>query len=225
MNNNKIVLVVAAHADDEVLGCGGTIINHTRNGDKVHTIFMADGVSSRSKEFKENLKLRKDSSKLAQSILGISSTHYIDLADNRMDSVPTLDIVQKLEPIIDEIKPSIIYTHHPCDLNIDHQLTHTAVMTACRPIPSNSVREIYGFEVLSSTEWSISKHSSFKPTFFVNISSHMSQKLKAVKAYEDEMCDPPHSRNIKHVEILAQHRGFSVGVDMAEAFEVYRIIN
>jgi len=136
MNNNKIVLVVAAHADDEVLGCGGTIINHTSNGDKVHTIFMADGVSSRSKEFKENLKLRKDSSKLAQSILGISSTHYIDLADNRMDSIPTLDIVQKLEPIIDEIKPSIIYTHHPCDLNIDHQLTHTAVMTACRPIPN-----------------------------------------------------------------------------------------
>ncbi|WP_435166650.1 PIG-L deacetylase family protein [Candidatus Pelagibacter bacterium nBUS_28] len=225
MKTNKDVLVVAAHADDEVLGCGGTIINHISKGDKVHSIFMADGVSSRSKDLKKDLKRRKDASKLAQSILGISSSHYLNLPDNRMDSIPILNIIQKLEPIINKIKPSVVYTHHSCDLNIDHQITHAAVMTACRPTPETSVREIYGFEVLSSTEWSTSRKSIFKPTFFVNIKNQVSQKMKAIKAYDDEMRDPPHSRSIEHLEILAQHRGFSVGINMAEAFEVYRIIN
>lgn len=225
MNTNRVVLVVAAHADDEVLGCGGTIINHISKGDKVHSIFMADGVSSRSKNYKKNLKLRKDASKLAQSILGISSTYYLNLPDNRMDSIPILNIVQKLEPIINKIKPSVVYTHHFSDLNIDHQITNAAVMTACRPTPETSVREIYGFEVLSSTEWSISRETLFNPTFFVNIKNEMSQKMKAIKAYDDEMRDPPHSRSIEHLKILAKHRGFSVGINMAEAFEVYRIIN
>ena len=225
MSVNKTVLVVAAHADDEVLGCGGTILKHVSEGDKVHSIFLADGISSRPKVTNENLKNRKDVSKLAQSLLGISSTHFLDFEDNKMDSIPLLNIIQKIEPIIDEIKPSIVYTHFSNDLNIDHQLTYSAVMTACRPTPDTSVREIYGFEVLSSTEWSTFKETQFKPTFFVNITNYISKKVNAIKIYKDEMRDPPHSRSINHVEVLAKHRGYSIGVDMAEAFEVYRIIN
>ena len=142
-----------------------------------------------------------------------------------MDSIALLDIIQKLEPIIDNLKPSVVYTHHHGDLNIDHQLTHSAVITACRPVPNFSVREIYGFEVLSSTEWSNSQQSIFRPTFYTDITKHMSKKISAAKAYQEEMRDPPHSRSIKHIEILAQHRGYSIGVEMAEAFEVYRIVS
>ena len=121
-------------------------------------------------------------------------------------------IRDRLEPIINKIKPSVVYTHHFSDLNIDHQITNAAVMTACRPTPETSDREIYGFEVLSSTEWSISRETLFNPTFFVNINNEMSQKMKAIKAYDDEMRDPPHSRSIEHLKILAKHRGFSVGI-------------
>ena len=221
----KKIIVVAAHPDDEVLGCGGTIVKHVAQGDIVHSVFMSDGVNSRLDSSKVKLNRRLKASKSVQSLLGISSTHYLNLPDNSMDSVPLLEIVQKLEPIINKIKPSVIYTHSYGDLNIDHQLTHAAVMTACRPIPDSTVREIYGFEVISSTEWSNPLKLTFKPTLFIDITKHLSKKLNALKAYKQEMRDVPHSRSIKHIEILAQHRGYSVGVDMAEAFEVYRGIN
>ena len=157
----KKVLVIAAHPDDEVLGCGGVIAKHVFQGDEVHLVFMSDGVKSRSQFLEENLKQRMNASKLAQSLLGITSSQHLDFQDNRMDSIALLDIIQKLEPIIDNLKPSVVYTHHHGDLNIDHQLTHSAVITACRPVPNFSVREIYGFEVLSSTEWSNSQQSIF----------------------------------------------------------------
>ncbi|MCH1613327.1 MAG: PIG-L family deacetylase [Flavobacteriales bacterium] len=221
----KTVLIIAAHPDNEVLGCGGTIARHIFQGDKVHLVFMSDGVKSRSQFSEEKLKRRMDASKLAMSLLGISSSQYLGFQDNKMDNTTLLDIIQKLEPIIDNLKPSVVYTHHHGDLNIDHQLTHSAVMTACRPVPNFSVREIYGFEVLSSTEWSNSLQSFFKPTYYVDITDHISTKISAAKAYEEEMRDPPHSRSIKHIEVLAQHRGYSIGVDMAEAFEIYRIVS
>ena len=220
----KTVLLIAAHADDEALGCSGTVARHVEEGDVVHLVLMADGVHSRKEASKEDLTQRIAASKRAQSILGVSSARSLDLPDNKMDSVPLLEIVQRLEPIIDETQPSVIYTHHHGDLNIDHRLTHAAVMTACRPLPDLSVREIYGFEILSSTEWAIQKTSPFLPDYFVDITQHLRKKLDALDAYAEEMRQPPHSRSITHAEVLAHHRGYSIGVDAAEAFEVYRII-
>jgi len=220
----KTILVVAAHADDEVLGCGGTIVRHIQEGDAVHLVLMADGVLSRRGASESGLARRIESSKLAQSILGVSSSQSLELSDNKMDSVPLLEIVQKLELILEEIQPSVVYTHHHGDLNIDHRLTQAAVMTACRPVPGSSVREIYGFEVLSSTEWATQQSSPFLPDYFVDITQQLRTKLDALEAYSEEMRNPPHSRSMAHVEVLAHHRGYSVGVDAAEAFEVYRII-
>ena len=220
----KNVIVIAAHPDDEVLGCAGTIAKHVAQGDTVHSVFMADGVGSRSNSSEAKLKRRLKASKLVQSLLGISSSHYLNFQDNSMDSIPLLDIVKKLEEIIFKIKPSIVYTHCHCDLNIDHQITHNAVMTACRPTPKNSIREIYGFEVLSSTEWSTTQKFVFAPTLFVDIAEYQSIKIKALEIYKEEMRSSPHSRSIKHAKILGQHRGYTVGIEMAEAFEVYRIL-
>lgn len=220
----KNILVVAAHPDDEVLGCGGTIAMHNFQGDKIYVVFMTDGVKSRTQFSDEDVINRADASKSVQSILNIENMNFLGFEDNKMDNVPLLQIVKKLEAIINEIQPTIIYTHHYGDLNVDHQLTHNVVMTACRPLPNFIVKEIYGFEVLSSTDWSNSQKFSFKPNYFVDISKHILKKIGAAKAYNDEMREPPHSRSIKHIEVLAQHRGFSVGVEMAEAFEVYRLI-
>lgn len=190
----------------------------------MHSIFMSDGVSSRLNSSKEKSKRRIKASQAVQSLLGISSTHYLNLPDNSMDSVPLIKIVQKLEPIIHKINPSIVYTHSYGDLNIDHRLTHAAVMTACRPIPDSTVREIYGFEVISSTEWASPQHLRFEPTLFVDITKFVTIKTQGLKLYKDEMRPSPHSRSIKYAKALAQHRGHTVGVNMAEAFEVYRII-
>ncbi len=221
----KSVLIIASHPDDEALGCGGTIIRHVKKGDKVSLAFMTDGVSSRLKSTQKNIKYRLKASNLAKSLLGVHSIVHLNLPDNSMDKHPLLFIVKKIEGIIKKIKPSIIYTHHYGDLNIDHQITHNAVMTACRPVPNSTINEIYGFEVLSSTEWSTPQKSLFAPTFFVDITNHIKDKIKVLEAYNEEMKNPPHSRSIEHIKVLAKHRGYSLGVEMAEAFEVYRIIH
>lgn len=221
---NQTVLIIAAHTDDEALGCGGTIARHVAAGDVVHAVFMADGVSSRPDATTADMEQRMASARQAHEILGLQRVEYLGLPDNRMDSLPLLDVVQALEAVIQTLSPQVIYTHHHGDLNIDHRITHQAVMTACRPQPDSTVREIYGFEVLSSTEWATPQQEPFAPNVFVDISAFLLTKHKALQAYRDEMRSAPHSRCIEHVEHLARHRGHSVGVDAAEAFVAIRLI-
>ncbi|MBT5163640.1 MAG: PIG-L family deacetylase [Lentimicrobiaceae bacterium] len=224
----KKILVIAAHPDDEILGCGGTMARHTDNGDKVFTLFLSDGATSRidkNNHIVDNIS-RVNAGISASKILCVNPPKFLNMPDNRMDTLPFLDIVKKVESIINEINPEVIYTHHFGDLNIDHQITHKAVMTAARPQPNCSVREIYSFEVLSSTEWSTpSPELSFVPNFFVNISTTLDQKLLALKAYSDEMRDFPHSRSVESVVFLARYRGATMGMNAAEAFKVERILN
>ena len=210
--------MVAAHTDDEALGCGGTIARHVADGDTVYVVFMADGVSSRLSATSAEHELRSAAAENARKILGIHKNFYLNFPDNKMDSLPLLDIVQKLEAVISKLQPEVIYTHHGGDLNIDHRITHQAVITACRPTPESSIREIYAFEVMSSTEWNHSASCHFIPNTFVNISDYWNQKQKALEAYQLEMRPTPHSRSIEHLEALAEHRGHSIGLKYAESF-------
>lgn len=219
----KNVLIVVAHADDEALGCGGTIAKHVANGDIVQLLILADGVTSRSNTTTFESADRNHASDKATKILGIDHTVRLDLPDNCLDSLPLLKIVQAIENVIQKFRPSVIYTHHYGDLNVDHQITHRAVMTACRPLPGHCVKEIYTFEVLSSTEWNISFAQSFLPQLFVDITDYLDTKMKALEAYQLEMRPAPHSRSFKHIHALSLHRGHSSGVDFAEAFMVMRI--
>lgn len=221
----SIVLVVAAHTDDEALGCGGTIARHVAEGDIVYAVFMADGVFSRTVCDQVDFARRMQAAENAKVILGIKEYFYLGLPDNRMDSIPLIDVVQKLEPIIDRLKPNIVYTHHHGDLNVDHRITHQAVMTACRPLPESSVRAIYAFEVMSSTEWATPTQEPFLPNYFVDISAHLSTKNDALDAYRVEMRKAPHSRSMQHLSSLASHRGETVGVLAAEAFVSIRVLN
>lgn len=222
---NKVVLVVAAHSDDESLGCGGTIARHVAEGWNVHVAFMTDGVSSRKNCSNEELISRGEASHLAMNMLGVTSIHTLNFPDNQMDSVPLLDVIKSLEELIESINPSIIYTHHYGDLNIDHQITHTAVMTACRPLPNSGIKKILTYEVLSSTEWCLQKKEIFHPNTFIDIDKYLNIKLLALKAYSIEMRLPPHARSESNVENLAKYRGNSVGLNAAEAFMLMRYIS
>lgn len=220
-NQSKNILVVAAHSDDEALGCGGTIAKHIASGDKVHLIFMTNGVSSRNVDHK-GIQKRNRAAHDAAKILGISSLKQFDFPDNKMDTIGLLDIVKPIEELIDELQPSIIYTHHFGDLNIDHQITHKAVITACRPQPGFCVKEIYAFEVVSSTEWQTSENTSFKPNIFVDMSEFMDLKKQILNVYSEEMRQYPHSRSVENIIHLNAYRGSSVGVQYAEAFVLLR---
>ncbi|MDR0674499.1 MAG: PIG-L family deacetylase [Zoogloeaceae bacterium] len=221
------VLVAAAHADDEVIGCGGTLARHAAKGDAVHVVFLADGVSARCPADRasvlQKLRERKEAAAAAHRILGIQGAQYLGFPDNRLDSLPLLDIVRALESILEKLAPDVIYTHHHGDLNIDHHITHKAVLTACRPQPGMRVREIYAFEVISSTEWNTPGIEPFAPQCHVDITPWLDKKMAALEAYQMEMRKAPHSRSPEHIGALAAHRGMCVGVAAAEAFMVTRI--
>lgn len=220
---NETVLVVAAHSDDEALGCAGTIAKHISSGDTAHVVFMTNGIGAR-RLMEEEVVARQAAAQKVCNILSVASMQNLNFPDNKMDSVPLLDITQALEKIISEIQPKIVYTHHVGDLNVDHQVTHKAVMTACRPQPGFSVKEIYSFEVLSSTEWQTPGLQSFTPNMFVDISRHIESKRKILEVYSEEMRKPPHSRSIENAIRQSALRGSAVGVEYAEAFVTLREI-
>lgn len=218
------VLIVCAHTDDEVLGCGGTIARHVTEGDAVFAVFLADGVSSRAQSDEKESAQRYAAAESARAILGVRENYYLDLPDNRLDCLPLIEVIHCLEPIITKIKPTLIYTHHHGDLNVDHRITNQAVLTICRPLPASSVKAIYAFEVMSSTEWALPTVNPFLPNHYVNISHQLQTKMDALRAYQSEMRDSPHSRSLEHIFHLAQHRGHCVGVKAAEAFVTIRSI-
>lgn len=221
---SKTIVVVAAHADDEALGCGGTIARHVAEGDIVHAVFLADGVSSRPDADSDALFHRLAATEKARQILGIATNTFLGLPDNRLDELPLIEVIQPLEHVLRQISPQVIYTHHFGDLNVDHRIAHQAVMTACRPTPECKVREIYAFEVMSSTEWNTPFHRPFTPNYFVDISNYISTKLSALASYGQEMRKSPHSRSIDSLNYLALLRGNTIGVSAAEAFMTIRTI-
>ncbi len=147
----ETALVVAAHPDDEVLGCGGTIARLAAQGAAVHVAFVADGVGARagSASAKQaELSARRDAARAANRLLGVTSVIFGDFPDNRLDTLALLEIVRFVEALIAEYRPATVFTHHAGDLNIDHRRVHEAVVTACRPQPGHSLRTLLFFEVV-----------------------------------------------------------------------------
>lgn len=223
------VLIVVAHPDDEILGVGGTAIKHIQRGDEVYALVLGEGQTSRwDEKGRADVSavelLHKDSYK-ASKIIGFKDIFFEMFPDNRFDQIDILDIVKVIEKYIKKISPKIIYTHHGGDLNVDHRITNQAVLTATRPIGTYSVKEIYGFETVSSTEWFFSsRDNTFMPQKFVDVSGVFEQKCDAMRAYTSELCEFPHPRSLKTLAALAEVRGSTVGMQKAEAFEVIRII-
>lgn len=226
----RTILVVVAHPDDEVLGCGASIAKWSKAGDRVHILIMAEGATSRDEERDRDAK-EKELSQLAKSaqtagdILGAISVKLLDFPDNRMDSVDLLGVIKTVEREVAKLKPDTVVTHHNGDLNIDHRIIHEAVATACRPQPNSSVTRLLTFEISSSTEWQLAgSNMYFQPNWFEDISETIDRKIEALKVYELEMREWPHARSIKNVENLARWRGSSVGCEAAESFMLIREI-
>ena len=228
MININNILVVAAHPDDEVIGCGGFIAKQTQNGYPVHIVFMSNGVSSRELgDHKKLLNLilqRKENAIKASKILGAKSTKFLDFPDNSMDSVPLLNVAKELEKVVRKLNPSIIITHSKSDLNIDHRVTHEAVLISSRPKPGNEVQKIMFFEIPSSTNWNPTS-PQFNPLEFVDVTEFINKKIDALNCYGSEICPTPHTRSLDGILALNKYRGTTVGKNLAEAFEIGRIVS
>ena len=222
------ILVVAAHPDDEVLGCGGTIARHADSGDQVEVLIVAEGSTSRQQkrdraQVRDELSSLANAAQIAGSILGAAGVELLDLPDNRLDSLNRLDLIKRVEEFVERHQPECVYVHHAGDVNIDHRRLHEAVVTACRPTPGHVVKRLLSFEVASSTEWQPpGSGPAFHANWFVDISDQWARKREALAAYSSEMRDWPHARSLDAIEHLARWRGAQVGVEAAEAFSLLR---
>ncbi len=223
------VLVIAAHPDDEVLGCGATIARLAREGAEVHIAILGEGITSRraSREAGDpaEVKAIRECSRRASSLLGAKDLILHDLPDNRFDTVPLLDVVKLVEELVTRLQPQAVYTHHGGDLNIDHAITSRAVLTATRAVAGCPVRELLMFEVPSSTEWAFQQlEPVFRPTVFTDVRETIEIKIKAMALYEGEARAFPHPRSAEALRAIARRWGSVAGVDAAEAFELVRSI-
>lgn len=219
------VLVLAAHPDDEVLGAGGSMAKWAKSGHEIKTVIAATGHTSRlddpDQAIAEDIdQLRKDAAKAAR-IIGVEPPQFLDLPDNRMDSVDLLDIVKMLEEIVESFKPHRVLTQSGGDLNIDHQILFQATLTATRPMRGRSVESVWSYEVNSSSEWAFAQFQPvFRPTHYVDIGTELPQKIEAMEAYGSESRDWPHPRSPKAIEARALMHGSTIGCEAAEAFHV-----
>lgn len=220
------VLVVAAHPDDEILGCGGAMARHARAGARVWSLILGEGVTSRrglsAAARRRALKDLHAVATKANRIVGVERVLLSKFPDNRFDSIARLELVHAIEAAAEALQPDLVYTHGPADLNVDHQETCEAVKTAFRPLPGASVREIRLFEVPSATEWRFDAGRAFHPDTFVDVAATLDLKVKALAAYGAEMRPFPHPRSETYVRALAQVRGGQSGLRAAEAFVTAR---
>ena len=228
LSDNR-VLVVAAHPDDEVLGCGATIARLALEGAEVYIAILGEGITSRyEKEEKADRKLLEQlhaASRQVAALLGAKDLFMRDLPDNKFDTVPLLDVVKIIEDIVKQVRPRVVYTHHGGDLNIDHSITARAVLTATRPVPGCPVRELLAFEVPSSTEWAFQQYEpAFRAGVFMDVQATIEIKIKAMELYEGETRPFPHPRSAEALRAIARRWGSVVGVECAEAFSLVRSI-
>lgn len=214
------ILIVAAHPDDEVLGCFGSVAKCIKQGAEAYTLILGEGKTSRGETNEQELKQLNAEFEAANKSIGIKKIFREHFPDNSFDKVSLLEIIKAVERVKNIIQPEIIFTHFQDDLNIDHQITYQAVLTATRPLPNECVKQIYSFEVLSSTEWNFG--SSFCGNVFFDIADTIDAKLKAMECYKSELCKYPHPRSLEGILINARLQGMRVGLEYAESFMLIR---
>lgn len=223
----KNILVIAAHPDDEVLGCGGTMAKYVKQGHQVDILIVGDGITARYEEkdldlpeVQEQVARVNKNAQEAGRILGVRSVTVLGFHCCRFDTVALLSITKAIEEKIREVQPEIVYTQSCVDVNNDHALVFKATLAATRPMLGCCVKQVLAYEVLSSTEWNF--YEPFRPNVYEEISEGVEQKIQAMEAYETEARVFPHPRSPESIKILAQKRGIEVGLPYAECFELVR---
>jgi LmbE family N-acetylglucosaminyl deacetylase len=214
--NEKTILVIAAHPDDEVLGCGGTIALHAKSGDRVAVVIVCEGESLRYGT--EGVGQTAHIQNAAQA-LGVHDTRLLALPDQRLDTLTLTELITPLERILRELRPHIVYGQYGGDVNRDHQLLFQALLVATRPT-EGYIEAVYAFDTASSTEWAYPR--TFVPDTWVDISSTLEIKLAAMSCYVSEVRDYPHPRSLRALEHRARAWGAQTCLEAAEVFMTVR---
>lgn len=217
------VLVIGAHPDDEVLGCGGVIARHVAHGDEVHVAIVTRGTPELFPP--EQIENTRKELKQAHTLLGVKQAHFLNFPAPLLDTVARYKLNDALLHLLHDYQPETVYMHHHGDVHLDHQVIYHAALVACRPIKGLTVRQLLAYETLSETEWAAPQGDAwFVPNYYVDISAYLPRKLDAMACYASQVKPPPHARSLRNIEALARYRGATVSKDAAEAFMVVRQI-
>ncbi len=219
------VIVIAPHADDEVIGCGATIAKHIQNGDQVVVVISTNASIGAPELFSENdiTHIRGEALE-AHKILGVTETIFLDFPAPGLNAYPEYKISIEFLKIFQKYNPTHLYLPHPGDIHQDHKAIYRSALVAARPQGNNKIGNIYCYETLSETEWTPMQEKPFVPNHFVDVTQVFDKKIQSMKCFGSQLKAFPHSRSIETFEALAMYRGSTVGVSRAEAFIVERQI-
>ena len=217
----SVVLVVAPHPDDEVLGVGGCILRHLAAGDAVHVVLCTRGEPERFGS--DQVERVQAEAREAHRFLGVTRSHFLDLPAARLDTLSGMDINVALQGVFDAVQPDTVYVPHPGDVHRDHQLIFQAAMVCCRPTGPRSPSRILAYETVSETDWYAPPLTpAFVPNVFLDITSHLEKKLAGCAIYASQIRPAPHQRSIEALRALSIVRGHTAGLAHAEAFRLVR---
>lgn len=216
-----VVLVIAAHPDDEVLGCGGVMARHAHLSDQVHVLVVTRGIPEIFPP--EQIEETRRELEAAHRVLGVSGVHFLDFPAPRLDMIPGHEVADSISQVIRSLQPGVVYMPHRGDIHRDHRVVYHATLVAARPINDCPVRRLLCYETLSETNWAPPiGDETFIPTVFADITSYLNLKLEAMSCYRSQLKSPPHSRSLQALESLARLRGATVSLPAAEAFMLVR---
>ena len=220
----KNILVVAPHPDDETLACGGTLLRHKADGDKIFWLIVTE-MSEKAKYPADLIKRRKSEIESVARVYGFDAVFNLRLATTRLDAIPIGEIIDKISTVFREIMPATIYLPFRDDVHTDHTVVFDAVSSCTKWFRYGSIKRVLAYETISETEFGINPSSNgFRPNVFVNIGDFLERKIATMKLYETEMKPFPFPRSEEVIRALAALRGSAAGCRAAEAFMLLKEI-
>ena len=221
----KNILIIAPHADDEILGCGGSISKYSKLGYNINVLVLTNAnIGAPDLYTAKHIKLIRDESKKANKIIGTKKLYFENLPALNLNQYPTYKISNTIENYILKIRPEIVFIPSANDIHEDHKKIFHASKVALRPKKKTNLKKVLSYEVLSETEWN-ENEKSFSPNYFVQLSkSDIKKKIKAFLNYSSQVQKFPHPRSVEAIYSLSKIRGSQVFMDYAEAFRVEKIL-
>jgi LmbE family N-acetylglucosaminyl deacetylase len=217
------VLVISAHPDDETLGCGGTILKHTAAGDAVTWLIATEAYEPQWNRPLIEAKAREVAA--VAEAYGMCRTVKLGLPTVKLETLPQIEVMEKVRAVIAEVRPETIYLLHGGDIHTDHAALFTAVMGVMKPfhLSKFGTRRMLSYEIISSTDQAPPlAHRAFIPNSFSDISEQIDRKIEIMNLFATETQPDPMPRGPEAIRALARVRGATISVRYAEAFMILR---
>lgn len=220
-NYAKNIIVIAPHPDDETLGCGGTILKHKADGDRVACVFITN-ITEAQGYSAQKIQERQGEIEQVSKLYGFDSVFKLNYPTTTLDSTALLKLVPDISKIFSEFQPNTVYLPNGSDIHSDHRVTFEAVMSCTKSFRYPFIEKILAYETVSETEFA--SEDAFEPNYFIDISDYLNKKLEIMKVYKSEVQEHPMPRSLKNIEALATFRGATINKNYAESYKLIKLI-